>query len=73
MVFLNVVLASVSFYSAFLYRTKWLSNDRFDNLYVTFTVLDLDERRKEVVRPSIMPLMFDEERKYVQDCKWNHS
>ncbi|XP_053401541.1 DC-STAMP domain-containing protein 2-like isoform X2 [Mercenaria mercenaria] len=64
----NVMVITIAFIliKALIYRSQWLSNDRYDNIYITFTVRDLDERRKEKNKPGILPLNFDEEKKYVE-------
>ncbi|XP_060563449.1 DC-STAMP domain-containing protein 2-like isoform X2 [Ruditapes philippinarum] len=67
-VFRNAMVITATFIliKALIYRSKWLSNDRYDNIYITFTVRDLDERRYQKSKPGIMPLNFDERNKYVE-------
>ncbi|KAK3612459.1 hypothetical protein CHS0354_032073 [Potamilus streckersoni] len=50
---------------ALFYQYKFLSNDRFDNIYVTYKVRDIDERRKALGREPILPLTWKEQGKYV--------
>ncbi|KAH3769099.1 hypothetical protein DPMN_170346 [Dreissena polymorpha] len=66
-IFKNMLLVSLIFVvvGAIVYRSRYLSKDRFDNRYITFTVRDLDERRKRNQKGSILPLTYDEENKYV--------
>ncbi|XP_052817975.1 DC-STAMP domain-containing protein 2-like [Mya arenaria] len=66
-VFRNVMVLTALFViiKAVMYRQRWLSNDRFDNIHITFTVRDLDERRKDASKPGIVPLTYEEERKYI--------
>ena len=52
-----------------LYRHKYVTSDRFDNFYITYDLRDIDERRKELGRESILPLTFKETGKYVKASK----
>ena len=55
-----------------MYRTRYLCDERYDNVYITYAVRDLDERRKEVGKEGILPLNNDECGKYVQSSKYEH-
>ncbi|KAL4235200.1 DC-STAMP-like protein [Mactra antiquata] len=61
------ILRNLMFITAFfiIIKTRWLSEDRYDNIYITFIVRDLDERRKQNNKPGILPLNYDEENKYI--------
>ena len=56
-----------------MYRTRYLCDERYDNIYITYSVRDLDEKRKELRKEGILPLNSDESGKYVQSCKYKLS
>ncbi|XP_013388561.1 DC-STAMP domain-containing protein 2 isoform X2 [Lingula anatina] len=53
------------FIKAMLYRRNYLTKDKFDNFYVTFNLRDIDERRQEMERETILPLNWKESSKYI--------
>ncbi|KAJ8303057.1 hypothetical protein KUTeg_019453 [Tegillarca granosa] len=66
---LIIVLVNRNIYlkvlKALVYRYKYLTKDSFDNVYLTFKVQDIDERRIEIGKESIMPLDWKERGKYI--------
>ncbi|XP_035232226.1 LOW QUALITY PROTEIN: DC-STAMP domain-containing protein 2-like, partial [Stegodyphus dumicola] len=53
------------FIKAHLYRIRYLTADHFDNVYISFYIKDIDDRRLEMGKETILPLTNRERRKYV--------
>ncbi|OQV13042.1 DC-STAMP domain-containing protein 2 [Hypsibius exemplaris] len=58
-------------FKAWTYRYKYLVHDRFDNAYITFTVRDIDERRSDMGKETLLPLRRDETKLYVKTNAWS--
>ncbi|CAH1790156.1 unnamed protein product [Owenia fusiformis] len=54
------------FVKAILYRKKYLTQDKFDNFYLTFNLRDIDERREEMEKETILPLKGREKWTYIK-------
>ena len=52
-------------FRAYSYKRRYMSQDRFDNFYVTYNLLEIDNKREEQKKETIMPLMFNECSKYI--------
>ncbi|KAF8795729.1 DC-STAMP domain-containing protein 2 [Argiope bruennichi] len=52
-------------FNACVYRIRYLTADHFDNVYITFHVRDIDERRAAMDKETILPLTVRERRRYV--------
>ncbi|KAM6309485.1 DC-STAMP domain-containing protein 2 [Podargus strigoides] len=50
---------------ALRYRRRYLRVDTFDNIYITRRFVELDVRRAEQGRPTVLPLSFRERGRYV--------
>jgi hypothetical protein len=48
-----------------MYRQKYLTNDRFDNFYLTYKLLEVDVRRQKMGHESIFPLKRKERGRYI--------
>jgi hypothetical protein len=60
-------------FRAVMYRKKYLSNDRFDNFYLTYKLRDVEERRLEMGKEGIFPLKSKEEWKYIKTSRVHYS
>ncbi|XP_055341806.1 DC-STAMP domain-containing protein 2-like [Paramacrobiotus metropolitanus] len=70
----DVVLFLIIFtivWKAFWYRQRYLTQDRYDNIYITFTVRDIDERRLDLGKETLLPLRHDEKKIYVKTNAWS--
>ncbi|NXY81757.1 DCST2 protein, partial [Alcedo cyanopectus] len=50
---------------ALQYRHKYLQDDTFDNIYITRRFVDMDLRRAEQGRPTVLPLTAWERERYI--------
>ncbi|XP_062576153.1 DC-STAMP domain-containing protein 2-like [Saccostrea cucullata] len=64
----NVMMVSLIFVviKALIYKKKFQTNDKFDNIYITFKLRDVEERRIELGKEGIFPLTWKEEKKYIK-------
>ena len=53
------------YFRAVMYRQKYLTNDRFDNFYLTYKLLEVDVRRQKMGHESIFPLKRKERGRYI--------
>ncbi|XP_054713566.1 DC-STAMP domain-containing protein 2-like [Uloborus diversus] len=52
-------------FKAYLYRIRYLSADHYDNVYITFMLRDMDDRRADMEKETILPLTVREAKKYI--------
>ena len=50
---------------ALVYKHKYLTKDRFDNIYITKTFYNLDDKRREKGIESLTPFTWQENEKYI--------
>ena len=66
---INTYYVNFVCFRSILYRRKYLSNDRFDNFYITYRVRQIDEKRTKLGKEPILPLNSRESRKYIKTSK----
>ncbi|XP_025077532.1 DC-STAMP domain-containing protein 2-like isoform X2 [Pomacea canaliculata] len=68
----NVMMVTITFVfiKAWFYRKHYLSSDSYDNYYVTSLLYEIDERRKQLGRDTLLPLKKCEETKYIGACSY---
>jgi len=52
-----------------IYRHKFLTKDEFDNCYVNKMLAEIDIQRDGMDRPTILPLLPNETKKFIKVCK----
>jgi hypothetical protein len=52
-------------FRVFIYRFKFLTNDRFDNKFITADFLDIDLQRIKHNQDTALPLNAREKKKYI--------
>ncbi|XP_005532418.1 PREDICTED: DC-STAMP domain-containing protein 1 [Pseudopodoces humilis] len=57
------------FFSAFLYTHQYLHNLGFDNCYITTYFRQIDARRREQNKPTLLPLLREEISSFIFPCK----
>lgn len=67
--FLLIIIFSFSLFRALKYRNSYLVKDSFDNWCITQEIEDLDDRRKKMDKPTILPLKGKELQKYKTPSK----
>ncbi|KAG8194731.1 hypothetical protein JTE90_026380 [Oedothorax gibbosus] len=61
----SALVIFVLLFKAYVYRVRYLTADHFDNVYITHQVRDIDERRADRGRETILPLTIRERMRYV--------
>ena len=54
------------------YKHKFLTRDKFDNFYITSLVEELDEKRDEAKKETILPLQGKEDRYFIYTGEPRH-
>lgn len=62
---LSALLMITIILRAFYYKYKYLSNERFDNFFITAELVAIDDERKRKQLDTLLPLARHERRKYI--------